>query len=72
MIQCRHGLQIRTDTKAGKEWILMIGFVVLLVCAPCRAVLVRLQVTMESGGLRRSRHAQHPVGEHMAARYRPL
>lgn len=34
--------------------------------------MVRLQVTMESGGLRGSRHAQHPIREHMAARYRPL
>lgn len=35
-------------------------------------VLVRLQVAMESGGLRRRRHAQHPVGEHLASGYRPL
>jgi hypothetical protein len=35
-------------------------------------VLVRLQVAVESGGLRRRRHAQHPLGEHLASGYRPL
>lgn len=35
-------------------------------------VLVRLQVAMESGGLRRRRHAKHPLGEHLATGYRPL